>query len=233
MDTTAHTLSFFIYALARYQNIQKRCQEEVDSYLLTQSELQSNNESEQNNNSNNHMTTLPPYVEAVLKESMRIWPTAGPGSMRRVTEKNGIQLTPNLRVPYDWWILIPIYVLHNSIDSWGENAHEFIPERWLELKDQNNNNINNNNLVSPSCYSGCGYKSNELSFLPFSYGIRNCIGMNLALMELRITILHLVSKYSFHLTDENSDDDDSKIFETVFTLRPCNGCPIKIIKREK
>lgn len=241
MDTTAHTLSFTIYALAKHQEIQLKCQQEVDKWIASHASSES-------------LGTLPPYAEAVLRESMRKWPVAGPGSMRQVHEAEGVQLTPSLHVPKDWWILVSLHGIHNSKDAWGEDAEEFVPERWLPKDGKavfahdedplshdaskgsefsskaNPTSRDNSHLASPSCYAGAGYSSDELCFLPFSYGMRNCVGMNLALMELRITLLNLISKFHFTLGDEEMRDED-KLFETVFTLRPRHGCPIRVTKR--
>jgi cytochrome P450 len=191
--------------------------------------------------------------------------------MRQVREPDGVQLTPSLHVPQDWWILVSLYTIQNSKEAWGEDAEEFLPERWLprdgkthhthEEEDPlsapietvgknsssssvsgpqsalkiNSATSDNSHLASPSCYAGSGYSSEELCFLPFSYGLRNCVGMNLALMELRITLLSLISRYHFTLGPKGEEfgmGEGEDLFETVFTLRPRNGCPIRVTKRE-
>jgi cytochrome P450 len=240
MDTTAHTLSFAVYALARHPEIQSRCQKEVDQWIASHASSES-------------LSSLPPYVEAVLKEVMRKWPVAGPGSFRQVRQPEGVQLSPTLHVPQDWWVVVNIHTIHNSRAAWGDDVDEFVPERWLasdavgggkiELEEDplsasmdtpssssKAGTSNNSHLSSPSCYAGSGYTTEELCFLPFSYGLRNCVGMNLALMELRITLLNLISRFHFSLGDEEMRDE-SKLFETVFTLRPRQGCPIRVSKR--
>lgn len=242
MDTTAHTMSFAIYALARYPEIQNRCQEEVDKWIT-------------NPSSTDSMGSLPPYVEAVLKESMRRWPTAATGSFRLVRQPEGVQLTPTIHIPQGWWILVSIYALHNSKDAWGHDASEFIPERWLSKDgkpvnpeedplhasvEESNSTENdpttrttsdNSRLASASSYAGAGYAADELCFLPFSNGLRNCIGMNLAMMELRMTLLKLISGFQFSLGNEEGMKDENQIFETAFTMRPRHGCPIRVSKR--
>ena len=116
MDTTAHTLAFVVYCLARYPSVQKRCQEEVDAHM----------------SSTAARDTLPPYVEAVLKESMRKYPTAATGSMREVKQKEGYQLTEDIFLPHGWWVVVNILCLQNYSGNWGPDVDEFKPERWLE-----------------------------------------------------------------------------------------------------
>src|ERR1700730_9285318 len=117
MDTTAHTLAFAIYALAKNPGIQLRAQQEVDVFLQ--------------HHDIDKKATLPPYIEAVLKESMRKYPTADTGSMRGVTDPHGCTLSPDIHLEKGWWVSINWYCLQNSKAIWGENVDEFIPERWL------------------------------------------------------------------------------------------------------
>ncbi|CAJ0594758.1 unnamed protein product [Cylicocyclus nassatus] len=36
-----------------------------------------------------------------------------------------------------------------------------------------------------------------LSFVPFGYGPRNCIGMRVAQMQMKVTMVHILRKYEF------------------------------------
>ena len=67
-----------MYALAKYPDIQAKCHAAIDEYVR-----------ERNGSGNGGDTTtasgsvvLPPYVEAVLKESMRRFPVATRGMKR-------------------------------------------------------------------------------------------------------------------------------------------------------
>jgi cytochrome P450 len=237
MDTTAHTLSFFIYSLAKYPEVQRRCQEEVDKALKGVS-LESVS------------GTLPAYVEATLKECMRKFPVAAPGSFRRVNQLEGYQLTPNIYLPHGWWLVVNLMALHNYEGNWGPDVNEFKPERFLSstgtgitssddtdpLDVQHKTVVSdsktsgNHNLTTTASFAGVGYNSHELCFAPFSFGIRNCVGMNLALMELRVTILLLVSKFDFELADKGMLDE-AKMMTTSFTMQPQKGLPVKIRRR--
>jgi cytochrome P450 len=237
MDTTAHSLAFVIYALARFPSVQASCQREVDAHISASGAFDS----------------LPPYVEAVIKESMRMWPVAGPGSLRQVKTKGGYQLTDDIFLPEGWWVMVSFLLLHRHKGNWGPDADEFKPERWLSKTQETiatqgqgeegcdplemagpESNIargSDNPLSSMAAYGGAGTTSVDLSFAPFSAGPRNCVGMNLALLEMRVTLLILISRYHFDLADKTMIDDDH-LMETAFTLKPQNGMPVILTLRK-
>lgn len=237
MDTTAHTMALAVYSLAANPAVQMRAQQEVDKH-----------------NADSAGTIIPPYVEAVLKESMRKYPTASSGSFRLVREENGVELSREITVKKDSWVLVNIYSIQNSVRIWGNDAHEFKPERFLcdsnNTSHENSSEIDpldtsdvslkskepgphgggNTTLASNSAFAGTGHNPDEISFIPFSYGIRNCIGMNLALLELRVGLSILLSRFTFELGD-SSMQNDKNMFETRFTSRPRNGLPIRVSRR--
>jgi cytochrome P450 len=232
MDTTAHTLAFFMYCLAKHGDVQTKCQQEVDKLLSTSSLAAC-------------AGTLPPYVEAVLKECMRKFPVAAPGSVRYVKQAEGFKLNDQIHLPQGWWIQVNLLALHSYEGNWGPDSEKFVPDRWLDATSSSIvDDVDpleassavaavppaGNPLASAAAYGGAGNTRDELSYAPFSYGMRNCVGMNLALMELRVSILNLVSRFDFHLGDK-SMEDESTIAEIVFIMRPTNGLPMMISKR--
>lgn len=172
-------------------------------------------------------------MEATLKESMRKYPTVARGSMRVLVESDTFVLPTGVlksrknhhtaNYPYPDEVLIPkgayimvnFFALQNSKDIWGEDANEFHPERWLA----------SSSFVSPSAYIGVGMHPNEIAFSPFSYGIRNCLGMNMALWEIRGVLSGILGKYRFEFADSNLEDE-TKAIMTDFTTKPLNQLPV-------
>ncbi len=171
-----------------------------------------------------HADLLPPYVEACLKESMRKYPVAGGASIRRVQEAEGYKLTDKITLPKDTWICVPIYSLHNSKHIWGEDANEFKPERFMPDPSIQNP------FSSPAAYSGVGKTADSVCFLPFTYGVRNCPGMNLALLEIRSAIAVLMLRYSFQLADDSLKNEE-KCLKTFLTMKPDQALPVLVRKR--
>lgn len=70
---------------------------------------------------------------------------------------------------------INIGIVENAYnEKYYEKSFQFLPQRWLST-----------NSLSKDPYT----------FIPFSSGSRNCIGQHLALLETKIVIAKLISKY--------------------------------------
>ncbi|CAG8807347.1 36621_t:CDS:10, partial [Gigaspora margarita] len=121
------------------------------------------------------------YLNAVISETMRLWPVFLDGGIGRAPDEDTI--FGKYMIPKNTNLVLNIYDLHHDPNYWGENVEEFIPERWLEPE----------NIPRDVYY-------------PFSAGIRNCIGQNFAMMELRLLIATLVHRYN--LTDVKKQDLD-------------------------
>jgi cytochrome P450 len=84
---------------------------------------------------------LPPYCEAMLKESMRMYPVKCrfPTTLRHVRERWGFLANfdgengekKHVLIPKGCWILVNLYALHNYSKTWGPDARSFRPERWF------------------------------------------------------------------------------------------------------
>ncbi|KAI1502343.1 cytochrome P450 [Biscogniauxia marginata] len=103
------------------------------------------------------------YLQAVMKEAMRIHPGVGFPLERFVPEEGaticGIRLPPNTNVS------VTAPVMHVNKEVYGEDAAEFRPERWIEASPEQ-------------------LKLMERSFLAFGHGSRTCIGKNISIMEM-------------------------------------------------
>jgi len=109
-----------------------------------------------------------PYLEMVLKESMRILPSV-PFTIRMAaakTELGEIALRPGDRV------VCSHYVTHHLPEIYAE-PERFQPQRWENIE--------------PTQYE----------YLPFSAGPRWCIGKHLAMLMMRVALARIVQRWRF------------------------------------
>ncbi|CAG2116954.1 unnamed protein product [Medioppia subpectinata] len=112
-----------------------------------------------------------PFLDTFIKEVMRVncSVTRVDRMLTKDTYLEGIYL------PKGTSIVIPIWALHLDPDHFAD-PHEFKPERFLR---------ENLDDIKPYTY------------LPFSTGPRNCIGMRFAVLELKYTLVKLLCRYEF------------------------------------
>lgn len=122
-----------------------------------------------------------PYLDAVVKETLRIGPVTG-GFPRRVKETFVVD---GVQIPKDWGVFAGYRLTHelDPVAALPGDAHMdvyrgFQPDRWLKAE------------TTPSDY------------VPFGVGPRFCLGYNLAMMEMKVFLAVLARRTtSFELAN--------------------------------
>jgi len=153
---------------------------------------------------------------------MRRFPVAARGSIRTAMEGQELDLPINdgkviVRVPSGTCLLINMFSLHRMEQNWGADVNLFRPERWLQGA-----------LASQAAYAGVGRSTDEIVFSPFSAGLRNCIGMNFALWEIRSIALNLTQRFTFSLADDQLLDEEVALQTDMLTMKIMNQLPVYI-----
>lgn len=143
------------------------------------------------------------YLEQVINETMRILP-AVPMIAR---ELNGpVVLTNGVVLPSGTTVGIGIRDTHRNKKVWGQNADQFNPDRFSTESKQNRH---------------------PYSFIPFSGGPRNCIGLKLARFSARTILYKILLHYEV--------STNQKLDELRCSMHPLakleGGWNIKLIKR--
>lgn len=128
-----------------------------------------------------------PYLQAVIKEGLRIHPPVV-GLMSKEVPRGGDTfkghyLPEGTKIGYCAWGIF------RRTDIWGEDADEFRPERWLESPEDRL------------------HLMDSTLELVFGYGKWQCLGKNIALMELNKVFVEvsvfLVGRDVTHLAPAN------------------------------
>ncbi|CAA2979573.1 cytochrome P450 714C2-like [Olea europaea subsp. europaea] len=111
-----------------------------------------------------------------INESLRLYPPVAVVSREALTDMKFRDL--NIPKGVNLWTMVT--TLHTDPDNWGPDSYQFNPERFA-------------NGITGAC------KFPHL-YMPFGVGPRVCLGQNLALVELKILISLILSKFSFTLS---------------------------------
>ena len=73
-----------------------------------------------------------PYLDACIKEALRMHPAAGL-LLERIVPRSGITICNNQFIPGGTIIGANAWVIHRRPEIWGADCDIFRPERWLEV----------------------------------------------------------------------------------------------------
>lgn len=172
-------LSFATYYLLKNPETYRKAREEADRLLA-----------EANGNMLNLNISKARYIEWVLKEALRLLPSA-PGW--GVEPRHGDEKLPGGYVlKKGAGVMIMSWLLHRDKEVWGEDSYEWHPERWEHL----------DNL-------------DQAAFKPFGNGARACIGRSFAMMEGILALIMILHRFDL----EFAGDYELDILETL-TIKP-------------
>lgn len=222
-DTSAATLSWTLHLLSLNPEKRQKLEEEVRSVVQAEGPTDTNRVTKS-------MISKMPYLDAVIKESMRLYPVA-PFIVRKLTtdvtipDESGIK-TQTLSLPASTFACVWIYSLHRHPKLWCR-PDEFLPERWIDSK------LRSKDLGQQE-YG---------AYMPFAIGPRNCLGQPLAQVILRILLARIVNKYTaldlrFEALNTLKGDEDTiddrclrKDMQAGFTVLPSNGLILQLARR--
>nr|XP_037876478.1 uncharacterized protein LOC101744633 [Bombyx mori] len=157
-DTTSCTLTYVLMNLGTYQDVQQKMYEEIKNVF---------GDSERDVESDDLSKLV--YTEAVIKESLRLYPIA-PIIFRELDQDVKIN---NYTLKAGRGCAINVYGI-NRHAMWGDDADKFRPERWLEPD---------------------GVPSVYYAFATFGVGKRACIGRTYAMMSMKTTLVHILRQF--------------------------------------
>jgi cytochrome P450 len=155
-ETTAIALSWTWHLLAQHPEAEGKLHSEIDSVLAGRAPAFSD------------IQALP-YTEAVIKESMRLYPPAW--SLAR-TVRSDFEIR-GYRIPAGANLVMSQWIMHRD-PRYFDQPEKFVPERWL---------------------NGGSAKLPRFAYFPFGGGPRQCIGAAFAQMEAAMVVATIAQQF--------------------------------------
>ncbi|KAJ6163409.1 hypothetical protein N7497_003388 [Penicillium chrysogenum] len=130
-----------------------------------------------------------PYLDAVIKEALRLHPAVGL-MLERVVPAEGLQLPDGPFLPAGTIVGANPWIIHRH-RIFGEDVESFVPERWLKM-----------NTESEADFQDRKQKMLRATFT-FGAGPRTCIGKNISLLEIYKLIPSLFLRYKVRIWFQN------------------------------
>ncbi|KAI1453407.1 cytochrome P450 [Annulohypoxylon moriforme] len=177
-DTTAISLSAILYYLLKYPETFAKLREEVKA---TQQKAGTTSK-----DIPFKMSQEMPYLQAVIKEALRLHPATGL-PIERVVPAGGATIAGRF-FPEGSIVGVNTWIEHRNPRIFGEDANEFKPERWLSDDAEKVSFMNRH-------------------WMPFGLGSRTCIGRHISHLEISKLIPRLVRDYDFELSGDVEKND--------------------------
>jgi cytochrome P450 len=187
-ETSAATLCFALMELAKNPSVKNKLRSELAAFMPDQPSLIDLSPQE----SSNLLSTIAncQYLINCIQEGMRLWPAVAGGPLRAIDKD----------IQYDGMVIpagsiVNVHFFSMFRSDWISNAETYDPDRWLDTNSQ--------------------LPQLKEMFIPFSAGKRNCIGQNMAMLQLRVITAYFIRYFDFELIEEPAK-------EFFLTLKPAS-----------
>ncbi|KAM7266702.1 hypothetical protein ACFE04_004599 [Oxalis oulophora] len=193
-DTTATTLSWFLYMVCKHPDIQERIYNEVRKATKV-SDISSFQDIA--DGINEEALDKLHYLHATITETLRLYPAVPLDPkicLSNDTLPDGFSVKKGDNIAY-----VP-YTMGRMKYIWGDDADEFKPQRWLD---------ENVKFILESSFK----------FTAFQAGPRICLGKEFAYRQMKIFSAILIGSFEFKLSDEHKVAN----YITMLTLNMDSG----------
>ncbi|XP_062211346.1 trimethyltridecatetraene synthase-like [Phragmites australis] len=195
-DTSAVTVEWAISELLRKPSVLAKATEELDRVvgrdrLVAEGDIPSL-----------------PYLEAIVKETMRLHPVV-PLLIPRVSREDAS--VGGYDIPAGTRVLVNVWAIGRDPAVWGDAAGEFRPERFMG--------------------SSVDVKGQDLELLPFGSGRRMCPAHSLGLRMVQVTLANLLHGFAWRLPDGVAPEELS--MEEKFGISVSRMAPLEAVAEPK
>ncbi|WCJ37097.1 cytochrome P450 family 76 subfamily C polypeptide 1 [Euphorbia peplus] len=194
-DTTTTTLEWAMAELVKNKDVMEKLEQELEREI--------NNET-----FNESKVSQLPYLNACIKETLRMHPPAPFLLPHKALETCEIM---NYTIPKDTELLVNVWALGRDPSAW-EDPSSFKPERFLE-----------SNVAD--------FRGHDFGLIPFGSGRRICPGMPMAARQLPLVLGYLIR--CFHWSLPNGEDPQQLDMSEKFGITLQKEQPLYIIPKRK
>ncbi|WOG86187.1 hypothetical protein DCAR_0205388 [Daucus carota subsp. sativus] len=191
--TTATVLTWAMTALMRNPGVMKKVQEEVRRVMGKKGKIDEDD-----------IQNLP-YLRAVVKETMRLYPP-GPLLLPRKTMGSSVigeDEDHMYKIKPKTVVFVSMWAIGRDPENWKEPL-EFMPERFLERPE-------------------IDYKGQHFEYFPFGAGRRQCPGINLGVMNVELALANVLYTFDWELPDGMRIEDIDEETVNGLTLQRKNA----------
>lgn len=192
-ETTSSTIEWAMTELLRNPGTMRKAKSEISSLLGPTAKLEEN-----------HIDHLP-YLQAVIKETLRLHPPIPFLIPRRATRDTTFM---GYAVPKDTQVFVNVWAIGRDEECW-EDALSFEPDRFLGAKTD--------------------YKGQHFELIPFGAGRRMCAGLALGHRMLHFVLASLLREFDWKLESPLDVNMDERMGITVGKLHPLKAIPSKCV----
>lgn len=179
-DTTSSSMCYIFHNLSQYPLALQRVRDEHDQVFgvdLAGTALRMT--------ANPSLLNQIPFTIAVIKETLRLFPTVS--STRAGEPGFSVSDTNGQQYPTEGCLVWSVHqALHRDASYWPD-PDAFLPERWM---------------VSP----GDPLYPVKGAWRPFEFGPRNCIGQELAMIEMKVVLVMALRRFDVNSMYEEWDE---------------------------
>ena len=212
-DSTGSTISYAFHLLSSHPSVRQLLIEEHNRVLGPEHDQAVSRITE-----NTNLVNRLPYTLAVIKETLRLYP---PASSTRSGEPNFTIRGPDgHQFPTEGFLVWShSFAIHHDTKYWPE-PQVFLPERWL---------VEDDHYLFPR----------KGAYRPFEFGPRNCIGQELALLELKLVLILTAREFVIRSVYDEWDQshprsgaktlDGDRAYQVLYgAAHPSDGLPCRV-----
>ncbi|KAF4933384.1 Pisatin demethylase [Colletotrichum fructicola] len=189
-DTTGISISAILYNLLKNPDTMAKLREELADFTSRGELSQSPTFKE---------SQKMPYLQAVIKEALRVHPAVGL-PLERIVPAGGVTIAGRF-FPAGSVVGINGWIQHRNKAFFGEDADSFNPGRWL-IEDEKRLSVMNRN------------------WMPFGLGSRTCIGKNVSILEISKLIPRIIRDFDFKLEGDAAAPEGTWKTHNAWFVKP-------------